>query len=172
MLLVHTKNFYMYTKWVSEVTQSCLTLCDPMDCSHQVPLPMGFPRQEHWSGLPFPFPGDLPAPENEPVSPALAGRFFTNEPPVAQGGPWLRVIRLLVLVSTLQLPCNRFPMVRHLCHWTSASSSSTRGICTRWSFIHSFFSPETNIFVYICARIMLDTEVFKMNKTWWKFLPL
>ena len=63
----------------------------------QAPPSMGVPRQEHWSGLPFPFPGDLPAPENEPVSPVLADRFFTTEPPVAQGGPWLRVVRLLVL---------------------------------------------------------------------------
>ena len=41
---------------------------------------MGFPRQEYWSGLPFPSPGDLPHPGIEPVSPALAGGFFTTEP--------------------------------------------------------------------------------------------
>ena len=42
---------------------------------------MGFPRQESWSGLPFPSPGDLPDPGIEPMSPALAGGFFTTEPP-------------------------------------------------------------------------------------------
>ena len=42
---------------------------------------MGFPRQEYWSGLPFPSPGDLPNPEIKPTSPASAGRFFTTEPP-------------------------------------------------------------------------------------------
>ena len=50
--------------------------------AHQVPLSMGFPRQEYWSGLPFPSPGDLPDPGIEPVSPAspaVAGRFFTTE---------------------------------------------------------------------------------------------
>ena len=41
---------------------------------------MGFPRQEHWSGLPFPSPEDLPGPGIKPVSPALTGRFFTTEP--------------------------------------------------------------------------------------------
>ena len=46
----------------------------------QVPLSMGFPRQESWSGLPFPPPGDLPDPGIKPTSPALAGRFFTTEP--------------------------------------------------------------------------------------------
>ena len=45
----------------------------------QAPLSMGFSRQEYWSGLQFPSPGDLPDPGIEPmslVSPALAGRFF------------------------------------------------------------------------------------------------
>jgi len=42
---------------------------------------MGFPRQEYWSGLPFPSPGDLPNPEIKLMSPMLAGRFFTTEPP-------------------------------------------------------------------------------------------
>ena len=47
---------------------------------HQAPLSMGFPRQEYCSGLPFPTPGHLPDPGIEPespVSPALAGGFFT-----------------------------------------------------------------------------------------------
>jgi len=55
----------------------------PWTLAHQVPLSMVFPRQEYWSGLPFPPPGDLPNPRMEPeslVSPALAGGFFTTEP--------------------------------------------------------------------------------------------
>ena len=67
------------------VTQSCLTLCDPTNCNPPgSPLSMGFSRQEYWSGLPFPTPGDLPDPGIEPVSlssPALVGRFFTTVPP-------------------------------------------------------------------------------------------
>ena len=55
----------------SEVTQSCPTLCDPRDCSLQAPLSMGFSRQEYWSGLSLPSPGDLPNPGIEPGSPAL-----------------------------------------------------------------------------------------------------
>ena len=49
--------------------------------AHKAPLSMGFPRQEYWSGLPFPSPRDLLDPGVEPESPALAGRFFTAEPP-------------------------------------------------------------------------------------------
>ena len=53
----------------SEVTQLCPTLCDPTDGSlHQAPPSMGFSRQEYWSGLPFPSPGDLPDPGIEPRS--------------------------------------------------------------------------------------------------------
>ena len=46
----------------------------------QVPLSMGFSRQEYWNGLPFPPPGHLPDAGTEPGSPALPGRFFTTEP--------------------------------------------------------------------------------------------
>ena len=49
--------------------------------AHQAPLSMGFFRQEYWSGLPFPTPGDLPDPGIKPMFPALAGGFFTTEPP-------------------------------------------------------------------------------------------
>ena len=42
---------------------------------------MGFPRPEYWSGLPFPSPGDLPDPGIKSTSLALAGGFFTTEPP-------------------------------------------------------------------------------------------
>ena len=49
--------------------------------THKAPLSMGFPKQESWSGLPFPSPGDLPSPEIESVSPALIGEFFTTESP-------------------------------------------------------------------------------------------
>ena len=45
----------------------------------QTPLSMGFPRQEYWKGLPFPSLGYLPDPGMEPMSPVLAGRFFTTE---------------------------------------------------------------------------------------------
>ena len=53
----------------------------PWMVARQAPWSMGFPRQEYWSGLSFPSPEDLPDPGTEPRSPALAGRFFTTEPP-------------------------------------------------------------------------------------------
>ena len=66
------------------VAKSCQTLCDPVDCS----LPgssVGFPRQEHWSGLPCLSPEDLPNPGIEPRSPTLQADAVSAEP---QGKPF------------------------------------------------------------------------------------
>ena len=52
----------------------------PWTVVHQAPLSLGFPRQEYWSGLLFPPPGDLSDPEIKYASPALADEFFTTEP--------------------------------------------------------------------------------------------
>ena len=63
---------------------ACSVLSDsfttPWIVTHQAPLSMEFSRQEYWSGLPFPSPGDLPYPGIKPGSPALAGGFCTTEP--------------------------------------------------------------------------------------------
>ena len=59
----------------------CVFSATPWTVACQAPLPTEFPRQEYWNGLPFHSPGDLPNPGINPVTPALAGRFFTAEPP-------------------------------------------------------------------------------------------
>ena len=53
----------------------------PWTVAHQAPLSRGFSRQEYWSGLPFPSPGDLPDPGIKPRSPALQADALTSEPP-------------------------------------------------------------------------------------------
>ena len=53
----------------------------PWTLAHQDPLSKGLPRQEYWSGLPFPSPKDLPDPVIKPISPALGGGLFITEPP-------------------------------------------------------------------------------------------
>ena len=53
----------------------------PWIAAHQAPLSMGLSRQEYWSGLPFPSPGDLPDPEIERRSPALQADSLLSEPP-------------------------------------------------------------------------------------------
>ena len=53
----------------------------PWTVDYQAPLSMEFSKQENWSGLPLPTRGDLPEPEIEPASPALADGFFIAESP-------------------------------------------------------------------------------------------
>ena len=72
-------------RFVCVCAQLRLTLCNPWATACQAPLMMGFPRQEYWSELQFPTPGDLSDQGITPrplVSPALAGGFFTTAPPV------------------------------------------------------------------------------------------
>ena len=63
------------------VVQLCLTLHDPVDCSYQAPLSMGFSRQEYWSGLPFPSPGEFPYPGIKHRSSSFQADSFPSEPP-------------------------------------------------------------------------------------------
>ena len=62
----------------SVVSDSFVT---PWTVTHQAPPSLGFSRQEYWSGLPFPSPGDLANPGIEPRSPALQADALTSEPP-------------------------------------------------------------------------------------------
>ena len=61
--------------------QSCWTLATPWTIAHQAPQSMEFFRQEYWSGLPFPSPGDLPNPGIEPGPPTLQADALPSEPP-------------------------------------------------------------------------------------------
>ena len=85
------------------VTQPCLTLFDPIDwSSHHAPLSMRFFRQEYWSGLSFPSPGDLPDPRIKPRSLALLADSLPSEPP----GVSLGFESYMISVATkLQLCC-------------------------------------------------------------------
>ena len=69
---IHT-HIYLY-KSLSRV----LHFATPQAVARQAPLSMGFPRQEYWSGLPFPSPGYHPNPGIKPVSPALTGGGFLH----------------------------------------------------------------------------------------------
>ena len=68
----------------AQMLQSCLTLCNPMDCSLPSSSVTRFSKQKYWSGLPCPPPEDLPDPGIEPVSPAsaaLQADFLLTESP-------------------------------------------------------------------------------------------
>ena len=128
----------------------------PWTVAHQAPLFMGFPRQEYWSGLPFPSPGDLPDPEIEPVSlasPTLVGVFFTTAPPGKPLWIWdLSPIPLaspgLLLLATSKGWCalswSMSDLLLHSCEWNpipawtaaDAAMSSCRRLSSNWSHLN------------------------------------
>ena len=75
----------VHGSWLLLLLFSCSAVSDsfvtPRTAASQAPRSMGFFRQEHRSGLPCPSPGDLPSLGIELAAPALAGQFFTTEPP-------------------------------------------------------------------------------------------
>ena len=91
----------------------------PWPAARQAPLSVEFSRQEYWSGLSFPPPGDLPHPGIKPASPALAVGFFTPEPPqkslnsIGLPRKFIRVFSIQcfeIPVSCLLLPSNSTPL--------------------------------------------------------------
>ena len=91
----HLSGFLLLTGGLLKVPMPACVL-NPLSCplfatlwtvAHQTPLSMGYPRQEYWSELPFPFPGDLPNPEVEPVSPAAPALQADSLLPSPLGSP-------------------------------------------------------------------------------------
>ena len=78
----------------------------PQTVAYKAPLPMEFSRQEYWSGLPFPSPGDLPDPRIKPGSPALQADTLPSEPP-----GWKRYFKRSVL---LPLSLRRFSGIQYI----------------------------------------------------------
>ena len=75
--------FFLLLLQLLQCVLSCSTFSNPWIAALQAPLSMEFSRQEYWSRLPFPTPGDLPVTVNKPmflVFPALAGRVFNTVP--------------------------------------------------------------------------------------------
>ena len=124
------------------------TLCT---VAHQPPLSMGFSRQEYWSGLSFPSPGDLPDPRIKPaslMSPALTGRFFTTSttweaiPTIPTENSTIPTILYLLKTPHLPLtPYSTLSSVQSLCHvqlfttlWTTACQASLF-ITNSWSLL-------------------------------------
>ena len=127
----------------------------PWTVSHQAPLFMEFSMQEYWGELPFPTPGDLPNPWVEPESPALAGGFFTTEPPgfsIHPSNEYSRLISfridqfdLLAVQGTLEsspapqfksISCSALSLLYGPIHWKN-HSFDYRNLC-RQSDVSAF----------------------------------
>ena len=105
-----------YREREKESAKSCPTFVTPWTVACQTSLSMGFSRQEYWSGLPFPSPGELPGPGIEPRSPALQACYRVL---------WLN--SLCLFISTILLYMSLFSLFQ-----TLVQDTSTSGILHRW----------------------------------------
>ena len=112
----------------AQVLQSCPTLCDRMDHSPQLPLSMGFSRQEYQSGLSCPLPGDFPNPGIEPVfpiSPAVQAESLPTEPPRKPSFTLLAIMNNAATNICIQVLCGHRLSVFWLCPAGSYDNSLT-----------------------------------------------
>ena len=112
------------------VAQSWSHLCDPVDCSPQAPLSMGFSRQEPWSGLPFPAPGEPPGPGMESLSLGLLQRQVDSLPLQHPGSPEVYYITKLIKVSRLNW-YNFHPLLLPIPGWNTDAMSEKAGTILR-----------------------------------------
>ena len=100
-------SFHSVWKWKCELLSHVQLFVTPWTVACQARLSMWFLRQESWSRLPFPSPGDLPAPGIEPASPALGDGFFTTESPgkpfVSLWSHFFQLIKLNLVLCVFQL---------------------------------------------------------------------
>ena len=157
--------------WCCLVTQLCPQLfVTPMNCRPPVSSVHGIHRQEYWSGLPFPSPGDLPDPGFKSASPALAGGYFTTEPPGKHTiAPLLFCIRQKIFlflqvcicasfISSVQsLSCVQF----FVTPWTAARQASL-SITISWSFLKLICieSEMPSSHLILCHPLLLLPSIF------------
>ena len=105
----------------------------PWTVAHQAPRSMGFSRQEYWSGLPFPSPGDLPDPGIEPRSPALQADAF-NLCATREASPSTELSSLGVIHSCGKIHYQYCWTVKSVCHSELCSSELS---CVEWLVQHN-----------------------------------
>ena len=143
---------------------------------------MGFPRQEYWSGLPFPSPGYLPDPGVEPVSPAspaLAGGFFTTEPP---GKPIYVYVCVCIYIYIYNFFNKRKFLDRQWSREITAEVAEWKAepfvldshiwLQTQVPMERNYFLLLTRIELRCCAGLSLETKRSFINTPIFNWLPL
>ena len=146
----------MYSRdmWVhAKSLQLCLILCNPMDYSSPGCSVHGILRQEYWSGLPFPSPGDLPNTEIEPpslISPALRGSFLTT------GATWEALHeRHWFVIFSLVLQCPYEGFVWRLCHPASWQQEVFPLSSILWKSLYKFGTSPFNVWSVQFSRLVV-----------------
>ena len=170
--------YYLYTLLFSSQHTITLMACVQLLCrvwlflqpflqrteAHQAPLFMGLPRQEYWTRLPFPSPGNLPNPGIKPMPLTLAGWFFTTVPPGTSGSP--NAFKQHTQIQRLQTQLCTMCLI-----WSKISSAKIYII----SLLFSYFSELLFYFYWkfpkiselysflhknLCCRILLGHKTY------------
>ena len=99
------------SRWRVKSLSRVWLFATPWTVAYQASPSMGFSRQEYWSGLPFPSPGDLPDPGIEPGSPALKADALSSEPPGKSQGLFKRVSSSHQVAKVLELQHQSFQWI-------------------------------------------------------------
>ena len=136
--------------------------------THQAPLSMGFSRQEYWSGLPFPHPGDLSDPGIESTSCALANGFFTTELPgktvlascCCSDTKFCLTQRVEVLASSVQQ--NESAIHKHACFlfWVSISLQTPE--CIKESSLCPAVCSHQLSILFLVSRVLIHIQYWKL----------
>ena len=138
----------------------------PWTVAHQAPLFMEFSRQEYWSGLPFPPPGDLPDTGIKSLSPALAERFITADPP----GKTFIYVCIYIYIYTFRYvgEGNGNPL-----QYSCLENSMDGGV--RWATVQGVaksqtqLSDFTSLFRYVCVlekEMATHSSISCLENTW------
>ena len=140
-----------------------------MYVAHQAPLPMGFPRQEFWWGLPFPSPEDLPNREIQLSSPALAGRLFTAEVPGKPLSKCHQPLNETVLFTCIKWSDENLPsyivvvqLCLTLCHLMECSTPGFQSFTISQSLLKlmSIESMMPSNHLILCRPLLLLPSIF------------
>ena len=140
----------MYRLWLSlSLVRLFVT---PWTVAHQVPLSIGFSRQEYWNGLPFPSPGDLPNPGTEPRSPALQADPLPSDPPGRLG-----------CIVMYVLCINKYLLCFLCCCFLICIEHKNKGVRERR--IKLLCWPKLNIYIYIKSIDLnfQDQQIYSIN---------
>ena len=122
---------------------------------------MGSPRQEYWSGLPFPSPGDLPDPGIKPTSPALVGGLFSTERP---GKPLLFIVDIAIQICYVRINRNESVEIENLICAGEKEGEEGRDCIISYK---TNFSKEGNLIISLLGELPdgYATDSSKQHRT-------
>ena len=145
---------YMYEKWKCQLLSRVQFSATPWTVALQTPLFMGLSRQEYWSGLPFPSPGDRPDPGIKPASPSLQADALPSE--LYQGSPGGYNHKIITTIKAINIHITAKIFSYSLYHHPLYCFCVVRTLNIRSMLLeHSFYMYKTALLTIHLAQLRL-----------------